>query len=390
MGKDTEGSEPNIHDPYAYHRPHFIRWKGSVIKKVLPSTMVITIVAIIVTVVHLNTPIKMGIQQSFITVLSFVVGLLLTYRTNTAYDRKLWSTITVAIRSLTRNIWINIKQVDTNSRDIVEKVSAINLLSAFAFATKHYLREDPPSEYIDLKRFISNIKSDLPGFEPIEEQDLRDNIKKYGPSFINRLKKSHLTPAPENYNLPLTITLYLGAYLEDKVRQKKIDVPTNNVMHASLNSLVDSLTSLERILRTPIPLAYSIHLIQTVWIYCLSLPFQLVVRFEYATIPIVFLASLVLIGIEQIGSEIENPFGHDANDLKLDDFCKLIELELDTIISNPRQSVNDLVYTEKNRPFGPNGISASDARKLSTEDVRTRLSYTSELEIQIPSIPSNQ
>ena len=92
-------------------------------------------------------------------------------------------------------------------------------------------------------------------------------------------------------------------------------------MYAALNSLVDCLTQFERILRSPIPLAYSIHLSQTVWIYCLTLPFQLVGAVEYGTIPIVFLATLVLMGIMQIGEEIENPFGYDENDLDLDDFC---------------------------------------------------------------------
>ena len=55
----------------------------------------------------------------------------------------------------------------------------------------------------------------------------------------------------------------------------------------------------ERILRTPIPLAYSIHLNQTVMIYCISLPFQLVKPLGYITIPIVFLAAMILIGIEE-------------------------------------------------------------------------------------------
>ena len=79
--------EPEIYDPYAYHKPNFIRWRGSVISKVLPSVIVITTIAIVVTVVHQETRIKLGIDPSFIPVLSFVVGLLLTYRTNTAYDR---------------------------------------------------------------------------------------------------------------------------------------------------------------------------------------------------------------------------------------------------------------------------------------------------------------
>ena len=74
-------------DPYAYHRPHSIRLKGSVLLKVLPSTLLVTVVAIIVTVLYDKTSVKLNMDTTFILILGFVVGLLLTYRTNTAYDR---------------------------------------------------------------------------------------------------------------------------------------------------------------------------------------------------------------------------------------------------------------------------------------------------------------
>ena len=76
-----------VHDPYAYHKPHAIRLKGSVILKALPSTVIVTVVAIIVTVLYEKTSVKLSISPTFIPILGFVVSLLLTYRTNTAYDR---------------------------------------------------------------------------------------------------------------------------------------------------------------------------------------------------------------------------------------------------------------------------------------------------------------
>ncbi len=77
----------SYYNPYSYQRPHFARWKGSVIPKVLPSTIVVTIFTVIVCILHLNVGINLSIPSSFVVILSFVVGLLLTYRTNTAYDR---------------------------------------------------------------------------------------------------------------------------------------------------------------------------------------------------------------------------------------------------------------------------------------------------------------
>ena len=93
----------------------------------------------------------------------------------------------------------------------------------------------------------------------------------------------------------------------------------------AIASLVDGLCNFERILRTPIPLAYSIHLNHSVWLYILSLPYQLVGDLGWYTIPVVVLGSFCLIGILSIGLEIENPFGYDANDLVKITYFKLIQ-----------------------------------------------------------------
>jgi predicted membrane chloride channel (bestrophin family) len=53
----------------------------------------------------------------------------------------------------------------------------------------------------------------------------------------------------------------------------------------SLLSLTDSLTGLERILTTPIPFSYSIHLWAVTAFYCLALPFQIVNTMHWITIP---------------------------------------------------------------------------------------------------------
>lgn len=53
----------------------------------------------------------------------------------------------------------------------------------------------------------------------------------------------------------------------------------------SLLSLTDSLTGLERILTTPIPFSYSIHLWVVTTIYCLALPFQIWKTMNWITIP---------------------------------------------------------------------------------------------------------
>ncbi|CAG8728426.1 116_t:CDS:2, partial [Gigaspora rosea] len=425
--------------------PYLFRWKGSVTPNVIVQTLVVTIFAAAVTTVYFKTDIKPSIPQTFIPVLGFVVGLLLTYRTNTAYDRywegrKAWSSMVTAIRNLTRYIWVGVKRKQTENEKkeeqenikrkylkkinelkteqkikskteeqimieeeekemLIEKESAVRLLVGFAFAVKHYLREEDGNSCEDVEPFISDIKSTLPGFENIVTQigaeKTPDNTNtesiwdKFLSLFSNRKKPHHrahrlsrgkneLDIDSSNYNLPLEITLYLSDYVSTQIKKGRIDVPITNNMLSSINSLIDCLTSFERILRTPIPLAYAIHLSQTVWIYCLSLPFQLVGLVGWSTIPIVFLASFILLGIERIAAEIENPFGYDPNDLDLDGFCKVLDQEIRIITSHPPPDVDHWVFNEKNHPFVNQKISALYARKnLSFDEVRSRFSIKS-------------
>jgi Predicted membrane protein len=106
--------------------------------------------------------------------------------------------------------------------------------------------------------------------------------------------------------------------------------------------MVDSLGICERIQRTPIPLAYAIHLKQLLLIYCLSLPFQIVAKMGWYTAPLTALISFTLLGIEEIGNQIEDPFGNDPNDLPLDMLCNVMIRNIDDMIrlSEPRQYAN--------------------------------------------------
>lgn len=72
-------------------------------------------------------------------------------------------------------------------------------------------------------------------------------------------------------------------------------------MNLALTNLVDCLTAFERIQRTPIPVAYSVHLHHMTWIYILALPFQLIGLLGWWTVAIVGVATFSFLGILEIG-----------------------------------------------------------------------------------------
>lgn len=232
---------------------------------------------------------------------SIVLGLLLVFRTNTAYDRfwegrKAWGSIVNNIRNLSRLIWVAIGENDPSHRQ--EKEQALKLLVAFAMATKLHLRSHPIDDRI---------------------------AELVSPSQFAKLQQMN--------NPPLEIAFWVSDYLQSQYEQGRISLYQMNELQSTLNGLVDNLGACERILRTPMPLAYAIHLKQLLFIYCLLLPFQIVDDLKWWTAMATSLVSFTLFGIEAIGVEIENPFGNDANDLPLDTICNTIERNIIDLMS---------------------------------------------------------
>jgi putative membrane protein len=66
-------------------------------------------------------------------------------------------------------------------------------------------------------------------------------------------------------------------------------------------------------------------------LYCLTLPFCLVQPMGWWSILATVFIAYVMLGIEEIGVEIEDPFGTDANDLPLERICETIAKNLDEL-----------------------------------------------------------
>lgn len=284
-------------------RPWFrtaLKLRGSVIPTILPRVFLCGGFGFFISLLDfLNLPVSLPILSSIVP--SIVLGLLLVFRTNTAYDRfwegrKFWGNLVNTVRNLARQIWVAVDEKEP--QDFIEKKLALRLLPAFAVAMKLHLRQEPVSA--ELERFLS----------PLQYQKLKS---------MN--------------NPPLEIAFWIGDYLNKQYNRNCLDVYRLTAMQQLINHMVDALGGCERILKTPIPLAYAIHLKQLLLLYCLSLPFQLVEDLGWGTGLIVALVSFTLFGIEEIGIEIENPFGHDPNDLPLDAICATMQRNIDDLVS---------------------------------------------------------
>ena len=134
---------------------------------------------------------------------------------------------------------------------------------------------------------------------------------------------------------------------------------------ANLSSLNEVLAGTERVVNTPLPLAYSIAISQITWVYVLALPFQLWDALRWVTIPGTVVGAYIILGIAAIGREIENPFGEDENDLPLEHYCAQIDGEIKEVSSKEAPSVRQFVEDgERNRLMLERGYGAWRAKSV--------------------------
>ena len=283
--------------------------KGSVIGSIKERVILCALFALLIAVIEYKNPGFFSQEwtktlTNLIPGITLVLGLLLVFRTNTAYDRfwegrKLWGNISNTIRSMVVQILSNINATNPEIKE--QKIVILKILVALAYSIKLHLR--------------SEIKSKDHEFEDL-----------LSPSRFNQIKNIN--------HVPLQIAFWVNDDLQKLYSKKAIDQIQLNTIQESNNVIIHAIGGCERILRTPIPLAYSIHLKQLLLIYCFVFAFLSVSSLKIVTVLAVSVIAFVLFGIEEIGIEIENPFGHDPNDLPLDTLCEGLRNYVEEAIKN--------------------------------------------------------
>ena len=370
--------------------PFFLRIHGSVVPKmILPLTFVAcwaTLFTCISKFVH-----ELVFDSVLLTITGFVVGLALSFRSSTAYERytdgrKYWAQLIITSRTLARTIWIHTKERNDEGEaqtkaDILGKLTALNLINAFAVALKHRLRFEPSTEYPDLQPLIGNLhilagEADQAKLQPKKVGSWKAAGEYLGVTFAHSNPRKLVKHSRENLgNLPLEILNYLGAYFDDICVNGQLTLPIHQTTCMnSIAMLVDVLSGTERVLNTPVPIAYSISISQITWVYILVLPFQLYSKLGWVTIFGTLLAAYIILGLAAIGYEIENPFGVDVNDLPLDQYCRELASDIDVMTSMPIPTTENFVTTAQNMVLFPLSMSDYEAwNDRSVAEIRSAL-----------------
>ncbi len=271
--------------------PLLLAIKGTVLPRVAIRTLLLAGIALGLTALAQQGIFKVDVPSLAHSLIGVALGLLLVFRTNASYDRywegrKQWGAIVNTCRNLVRAA----ASYTRNPAPVAE------LVTAYALALKQHLRGE---------KSLDELRSVLPG-----RGSLVDDLTTRG-------------------NPPVYLALHVSRWIDTQVRagatsEGGLAPEFARTLEGYVAALLDAQGACERILRTPMPFAYVVHIRQLLILYLVSLPFVLVGPLGWSAPVAVAFIAFGLLGIEEIGVEIEDPFGTDPNDLPVDAMCATI------------------------------------------------------------------
>lgn len=165
------------------------RYRATVINDIWFLVVLFSAWAAVVQIISIKVH-NLSISNQILTVLGTVLGLVVSFRTSSAYERygegrKLWTAIQLASRNLAILIWVQVPEErplkagvtedPAKNRKLemaIEKRSMINLVQAYSVSVKHLLRGEPGVYWEDLYPLISF----LPRYAPHDGSSAHDDL----------------------------------------------------------------------------------------------------------------------------------------------------------------------------------------------------------------------
>lgn len=259
------------------------RLHGSVLPVLAPRIVLVALVGVASAFAYEEW--RVSIPTIAHTLVGVALGLLLVFRTNASYDRywegrKLFGALNNRSRDLVRQTLAYVDGDDERGRALRADVQ--RLVCVLYALLRQLLRGER-----DLSAVLALTADERRSLEPVAVR-------------------------------PTLVAVWLTERLAAARREGRLSGEGLQLMDANVTAIVDAWGGTERILRTPIPFAYAQHIKAFLALFCASAPFAMVQSMGWYTPLASAVLAFGLFGIEEIGVEIEDPFGHDPNDLPLD------------------------------------------------------------------------
>lgn len=284
------------YDPKSWFALIFALHKSDTMRILWKEMVYISILATLITYIEITyfPDIKALANLNIVySLVGFVISLLLVFRTNTAYDRwwegrKKWGELV----NDSRNLAVKLNTMEISEED---KKFFSRMISNFAISSKDHLKDGIRIENLNiLDKEIAHIHKVNHG--PIA-------ITEFMYERLNQLKK-------------------MGTITQEEFM----------VLDKNLNGFIDMIGACERIRNTPIPYSYSLFIKKFIFLYTGTLPIAFVSLLGYYAVAVTVLVFYVLVSMEILAEEIEDPFGLDDNDLPTEEMSQRIKVNVSRIL----------------------------------------------------------
>ena len=279
------------YDPHLWWQ-HFFYVRGSMVREITGRVMACVVWTAAIAAVSLHVR-PLGISSTAHSLAGVALSLMLVFRTNTSYAR-FWEG---------RTLWGGIVNESRN----------------LARGARPFLAHAAPELYRSLVLWTA-------AFSRATASRLR-NARKLGAA-ADALPREDVDRVEHAEHPALAVAHELSRLLNEGRERGFYSDYVQMQLDQNVQLLVDYLGGCERIHGTPLPFAYMVHLRRALALYCFTLPFALVDSLGWLTVAATFIVAYLFFGIEEIGVEIEDPFGVDDNDLPLDAICDTIQKNL--------------------------------------------------------------
>lgn len=227
-----------------------------------------------------------------------LIGVVLAFRTNLAYARwwearTLWGNLVNASRTWLRQVDSFVESSSSSEAQRMQR-ALVHRQVAFIHAVSAELRG---------KEALPEILRFLPPTETLE-------LTGKGAKVSNRL------------------LILQGRGLADLRRRDSISEQEMRALDLTLTALTDAKGGCERIRNTPFPWEYDGYLQILTYAYCLLLPIAIADETGPLSMIAAPLVGLVLLMLNQIGRNLENPFDHRIDSIPLVSLARKLEAEL--------------------------------------------------------------
>ena len=273
-------------------KPNFINIlsaiKGSIAKRIaLRSLMVTLLASVIVLVETLHPSYFSKVSATPFTLLGLSLSIFMSFRNNACYDRwwegrKQLGQMIIEVRSLIRQTQ---GLMDADERELL-----LRELCGFAHGLIARLR----------------LESEPHAIAPWTHDP------------IDRLHP----------NIPDALLQRIGARCSELAELGRISEWRYTQLESRLVSLSQVQASCERIKSTPLPFPYTLLLHRTIYLFCILLPFAMAEPLGWLTPVFTAIVSYTFFGLDEIGDDLEDPFGFDENDLPCNAILRTLEREV--------------------------------------------------------------